>query len=152
MATEIERKFLVQGEDWRTSDPVLIIQGYLHRSPTHTIRVRVAGSKACLAIKTRPQGITRQEFEYPIPIEEAQALLKLALNPPVEKRRHIVSCGGHKWEIDEFLGANKGLVVAEIELETENTAFEKPSWVGSEVTHDPRYLNSNLSAKPYTTW
>lgn len=152
MATEIERKFLVKGEDWRQAKPMRLSQGYLNRDKERTVRVRIADDKAFLTIKGKTQGISRAEFEYGIPVADAQQLLKLSDGPIVEKWRHIVPHQGRKWEVDEFLGENAGLVVAEIELEQEDQAFEQPSWLGEEVTQDPRYSNSNLSANPYNRW
>lgn len=153
MATEIERKFLVNSDAWRDGQPgVLLQQGYLSRDPDRTVRVRVAGDAAFLTIKGRSEGISRVEFEYPVPVEDARALLALCLPPLIEKRRHEVRHGGHVWEIDEFLGANAGLIVAELELPAEDTAFEHPSWLGREVSDDPRYYNSNLSQVPFSAW
>ena len=153
MGIEIERKFLVVGEDWkRGQTPQLLSQGYLNRDKQRTVRVRIAGDEAWLTIKGRSQGATRAEFEYAIPLEDAQQLLALSDGPRVEKYRWRVPQGGLVWEVDEFLGENAGLVVAEIELSSEEQAFDKPAWVGAEVTDDPRYFNSSLSSRPYRSW
>ena len=153
MGQEIERKFLVTGDAWRTGQGKLIRQGYLHNEINGNVRVRVKGERAYLTIKSSTTGITRLEFEYEIPLEEANELLdKLCQKPLIEKIRHEVQVGGLKWEVDEFLGKNEGLVVAEIELENEEQGFPKPSWVGVEVSEDARYLNSNLVKNPYSKW
>ncbi len=152
MATEIERKFLVHGDSWRRSDAVLHAQGYLNRDQQRTVRIRVAGDRAWLTIKGRSVGASRLEFEYEIPLADAEQLLALSDGPLVRKRRHLVPWAGFTWEVDEFLGDNEGLVVAEIELDAEDQAFEKPDWVGEEVTGDPRYFNSSLATEPYRRW
>jgi adenylate cyclase len=152
MATEIERKFLVRGDEWRRGAAQRLRQGYLNRDPARTVRVRIAGKRAVLTIKGPGEGAARAEFEYRIPLREAQALLALCDRPPLEKNRYKVRHGGFTWEIDEFLGANAGLVVAEIELEDEQQPFGRPAWLSAEVTHDPRYLNSNLVELPYSRW
>jgi len=153
MAAEIERKFLVTSDAWRDGQSgVLLQQGYLSRDPDRTVRVRIAGEAAFLTIKGRSKGLTRSEFEYPLPLDEARELLALCLPPLIEKRRHEVLHGGHVWEIDEFSGDNAGLIVAELELPAEDTAFEAPPWLGREVSDDPRYFNSNLSQRPFTRW
>jgi len=152
MGTEIERKFLVEGTSWRQSSSVRLSQGYLNRDRHRTVRVRIAGDKAFLTIKSVPQGVTRAEFEYEIPVADAEQMLKLSDGPIVEKNRHVIVHDGSKWEVDEFLGDNAGLVVAEIELTSEDQSFSRPSWLGREVTHDSRYYNSNLAAHPYKQW
>ena len=153
MAKEIERKFLVKANAWRTDNGTLIRQGYMHNEVDGIVRVRTKGECAYLTIKGGTTGITRLEFEYEIPLEEANELLdKLCQKPLIEKIRHEVQVGGLKWEVDEFLGKNEGLVVAEIELENEEQGFPKPSWVGVEVSEDARYLNSNLVKNPYSKW
>ena len=151
MALEIERKFLVVGEAWKTAAGSRIAQGYLNLDPRRTVRVRVSDGAAWLTIKGLTVGATRLEFEYPIPIEDAEALLKLC-ESSVEKTRRRLEHAGRCWEVDEFHGDNAGLVIAEIELESETATVELPSWVGAEVTHDPRYFNSNLAARPYRAW
>lgn len=152
MPTEIERKFLVTGTGWRQPDPVRLCQGYLNRDKARTVRVRLAGKQGFLTIKGISQRASRTEFEYEIPAADAGELLKLCDGPVIRKLRHIVVHQGHKWEVDEFLGENAGLVIAELELEREDQPFERPSWLGREVTQDPRYYNSNLAAHPYSTW
>ncbi len=152
MAVEIERKFLVKGDAWRNDSGVLYRQGYLNRDKLRTVRVRIAGEAAFLTIKGKSTGATRAEFEYSIPIEDAQALLALCDGPLIEKTRYLVLHAGHRWEVDEFAGDNAGLVVAELELTSEDETFESPSWLGAEVTHDARYFNSNLATQPFCAW
>jgi adenylate cyclase len=152
MGTEIERKFLVQGTDWRHATSVPFSQGYLNRDKERTVRVRIAGDKAFLTIKGVTQGATRAEFEYEIPVADAEHLLKLSDGPIVQKNRYVVVYEGSRWEVDEFLGDNAGLVVAEIELSSEDQQFSRPPWLGREVTHDSRYFNSNLASHPYSNW
>ncbi|PKN76622.1 MAG: adenylate cyclase [Deltaproteobacteria bacterium HGW-Deltaproteobacteria-10] len=152
MATEIERKFLVQGDDWRAAQGVRFFQGYLNRDKERTVRVRIAGTQAFLTIKGISTGVTRSEYEYEIPVVDAEELLKICDGPLIEKTRHTVAYGGMIWEIDEFHGENEGLVVAEVELQKEDQYLERPGWLGQEVTGDPRYYNSNLSKDPYCTW
>jgi len=153
MGIEIERKFLVVGEDWkRGGTPQFLSQGYLNRDKQRTVRVRIAGDAAWLTIKGESKGATRAEFEYAVPVADAQQLLALCEGPRVEKNRWRMPHGGLVWEVDEFLGENAGLVVAEVELSSEDQAFDKPAWAGAEVTDDPRYFNSSLAAKPYSSW
>lgn len=152
MGIEIERKFLVLGDAWRQSAPQRLTQGYLNRDPARTVRVRVAGEQGFLTIKGRNSGATRAEFEYPVPLADAQALLALCEAPLIDKWRHRVPLGGLVWEVDEFLGDNAGLVVAEVELQREGQAIEPPAWLGVEVTDDPRYFNSALSQRPFSRW
>jgi adenylate cyclase len=153
MGKEIERKFLVTGEAWRKGEVSDYRQGYLSIDKQRTVRIRVAGDVAHLTVKGITEGATRAEYEYPIPVADAKSMLEtLCLRPLIEKRRYRIRHGGMTWEIDEFLGENAGLVVAEIELETVQQPFDKPSWVGEEVTSDPRYYNANLVTRPYTTW
>lgn len=152
MAVEIERKFRVTGDAWRNDSGVLYRQGYLNRDKLRTVRIRIAGSAAFLTIKGKSTGATRAEFEYPVPMDDAQALLALCDGPSIEKTRYIVLHAGHRWEVDEFAGDNAGLVVAELELSAEDEAFERPAWLGEEVTHDARYFNSNLATQPFCTW
>lgn len=152
MAIEIERKFLVVGTEWRTASPVFYSQGYLNSDKARTLRVRIAGEQAFLTIKGLSQGISRVEFEYEIPLVDARALLLLCEQPLIEKYRRRIHFEGFVWEVDEFLGVNHGLVVAEIELPAEDTPFTLPAWVGEEVTQDTRYFNSNLVRMPYSRW
>lgn len=152
MALEIERKFLVTGDGWRSAPSERLSQGYLCHEPERTVRVRIAGEQAWITIKGVTQGATRQEFEYPIPVGDAQALLALCGAGKIDKFRHRCVHAGKTWEVDAFLGDNQGLVVAEIELHSEDEAFDKPDWIGAEVTHDARYYNANLSTLPYLRW
>ena len=153
MAVEIERKFLVNGDEWRKQAvPHRIVQGFLSRDPDRIVRVRVAGDNAYLTIKGRANGLSRAEFEFPIEVSLAQDLLQICLPTIIEKSRHKLGWGGVTWEIDEFHGANSGLIVAEVELPQEDTAFEMPPWIGAEVSFDYRYTNSQLSEHPFTTW
>lgn len=154
MGVEIERKFLLDGEGWRgQGDAVLLRQGYLCSDPSRVVRVRVEGGQGTITIKGRSSGATRAEWEYPIPLDEANELLdRLCERPIIEKYRHRIARAGHVWEVDEFLGANAGLIVAEIELASEDEAFDRPDWLGAEVTHDARYFNSNLMRHPFTQW
>lgn len=152
MAIEIERKFLVIGDNWRAAPAVFFSQGYLNRDKARTVRVRIAGEQAFLTIKGVSVGASRAEFEYPIPLWDARELLALCEQPLIEKSRRQILYQGFVWEVDEFLGENLGLVVAEIELPSEDTDFARPDWVGEEVTADERYFNSNLSRTPFTRW
>jgi CYTH domain-containing protein len=153
MATEIERKFLVAGDAWRDGTAgVRIAQGYLSLDPDRTVRVRVAGQNAWLTIKGRTVGIVRSEFEYPIPQEDARALLGMCLPSVVDKTRYGRSFAGHLWEIDVFHGDNEGLILAEVELADEADSPLLPPWIGAEVSSDPRYYNSALAVHPYQEW
>lgn len=152
MPVEIERKFLVAGSEWKTATGTLYRQGYLSRNAGRTVRIRVAGEKAFLTIKGITQGISRAEFEYEIPLADAEELLKLCDGPLIEKTRHLVVEAGTTWEVDEFHGDNAGLVVAEVELDSEEETFARPDWLGREVTGDHRYSNSQLSVCPYREW
>lgn len=151
---EIERKFLLKpGVDWKPeTEGTTIKQGYLSIDPERVIRVRIAGSHAFLTIKGKVSGISRTEMEYEIPIPDAEVLLKLCLNSVVEKTRYKIDAGDLVWEVDVFEGDNKGLIMAEIELQNENQEFEKPAWIGEEVSFDKRYFNSYLSQTPYSKW
>lgn len=155
MAIEIERKFLVVDASWRRAaeSETLLMQGYLTNQAGVTVRVRVAGGQAFLTIKGATLGVRRSEFEYPIPVADATAMLhELAVSPPIEKTRHRVRAGDHVWDLDVFAGANEGLVMAEIELTAEDEVFEHPAWLGAEVSGDPRYYNVNLARHPYRNW
>jgi adenylate cyclase len=153
MGVEIERKFLLAGDGWRAlGEPVLLRQGYLCNEPARVVRVRIEGDAACITIKGKSSGATRGEWEYPIPLGDANELLALCEQPLVEKYRRKIEFGGNVWEIDQFLGANQGLVLAEIELSSEDQAFDKPDWIGEDVTHDKRYYNSNLVKHPFSSW
>lgn len=161
MAVEIERKFLLRNDAWRTQVVRVerMAQAYLNdvaalRDGRQNIsmRVRISADSAWLNLKSRDAGMSRQEFEYAIPMDDAQALLTLCVGGRVEKLRHHVEHAGHRWEIDEFLGDNDGLVVAEIELSSEDEVFERPDWLGLEVTDQPRYFNLALAEQPYMHW
>lgn len=153
MGTEIERKFLVTSDEWRgKAQSRRLVQGYLSRDPERTVRVRIDGDKAALTIKGKSAGATRAEFEYEIPLGDAELLLPLCLSPLIDKVRHIVIHEGHRWEIDEFAGDNAPLIVAELELSSEDEAFARPEWLGAEVTDDARYFNSQLAVHPYSRW
>ena len=154
MGVEIERKFLLAGDAWRTlGEPVLLRQGYLSSNPDRTVRVRIEGDQGTVTIKGRSVGATRGEWEYPIPLADAGELLeRLCEQPIIEKFRRRIVIGVHTWEVDEFIGANQGLVVAEIELDSEDQQFEQPDWIGEEVTTDRRYYNSSLIRNPYSSW
>ena len=161
MGIEIERKFLPVNDGWRAAAHrvVPMAQGYLNDlalvdsgAMQASVRVRIEGDAAFLNIKSRELGASRQEFEYPVPVADARALLKLCVGGLVEKHRHYVEHAGHLWEVDEFLGDNAGLVVAEIELDDAGEAFERPDWLGVEVTDDARYYNLALASRPYRDW
>lgn len=155
MALEVEHKFLLANDGWRTEvdHSVLYKQGYLSSSPLSSIRVRISDSQAWLNIKSATIGTHRQEFEYEIPLSDAHEILdQLCHKPLVEKMRHFVYRDPHVWEIDEFMGENQGLIVAEIELAAVGEAFAKPAWLGLEVTQDLRYYNNNLCKHPYKEW
>ncbi len=155
MADEIERKFLVNNDAWReqVNRSIHQVQGYLGSAETCSIRIRIAGDQANLYIKSATLGITRQEYDYPIPVDEAREMLdNLCIKPVIEKTRHFIHDGDHTWEVDEFAGDNDGLIVAEIELGSPDEAFHKPSWVGDDVSDDPRYYNVCLVEHPYKNW
>lgn len=154
MPTEIERKFLVKSEDWRSlANGKLYRQGYLSTKKGCTVRVRLVGNQGYLTIKGLTQGISRAEYEYPIPAEDAQAMLdNLCYRPLIEKTRYKIELAGLIWEVDEFVGENQGLIVAEVELTNENQIIELPDWIGKEVSDDPRYFNANLTQHPFSKW
>lgn len=155
MATEIERKFLVLNDSWRAgvAGQAHYRQGYLANSAGASVRVRVAGGKGYLNIKSMTLGVRRHEFEYLIPVAEAEEMLNhLCVGPLIEKVRYRVPYGDHLWEIDVFEGDNAGLLVAEIELQAEDECFELPPWAGEEVSHDSRYYNVCLAQHPYKEW
>ncbi|MCA1797685.1 MAG: CYTH domain-containing protein [Geobacteraceae bacterium] len=155
MGIEIERKFLLQHDGWRNhvESRTRLVQGYVSVNPEATVRIRIAGDSAFLTLKGKRSNYSAAEFEYPVPVEDAHEILKqMCVSAPIEKWRHIVEHRGHIWEIDEFLGANAGLYIAEIELESATTGFHQPDWLGEEVSHDPRYSNSFLAQNPYSTW
>lgn len=153
MAFEIERKFLVDTNKWiATDNGTKLIQAYLGLDPLPVIRIRIAGEKAVLTIKGPSRTISRPEFEYAIPVEDAYEMLKLAISEPVEKTRHKIQHEGFVWEVDVFSGKNNGLVIAEIELQSENQDFERPDWILEEVSGDARFFNSYLSEHPFQEW
>ena len=153
MPTETERKFLVIGTDWKVGAPGKeFSQGYLSQDPERSVRVRIAGDQAFLTIKGMSHGISRQEFEYPIPRDDASELLSLCLPAIISKTRYFVEINGHRWEVDEFHGDNQGLVIAEIELDNESDQVELPQWIGKEVSDDTRYYNVSLAKSPYSKW
>ncbi len=154
MGTEIERKFLVKDNSWRSLAPgVNYRQGYLNSAKERTVRVRTIDAKGFLTIKGITTGATRAEYEYEIPAADAEAMLNdLCEKPLIEKSRYKIDFGGFVWEVDEFYGENLGLIVAEVELQSEDQTFEKPEWIAEEVTGDPKYFNSNLISDPYLKW
>lgn len=154
MALEIERKFLVDRNLWKPEgEGVAYRQGYLSRVEDRVVRVRIAGDAAFLTIKGRSEKFSRLEFEYPIPVEDAETQLDLLCERPlIEKTRYEQKVGAHAWTVDVFTGENDGLVLAEIELSSEDESFERPAWLGEEVSDDPRYFNSNLSISPFAQW
>lgn len=154
MGKEIERKFLVNDYSYRLlTTGILYRQGYISTDPEKVIRVRIVGNGGYLTLKGLSKGAVRSEFEYEIPLSDAQELISLmCIGPIIEKTRYTMEYEGMTWEIDEFTGDNEGLCIAEIELESEDQAFLLPPWAGREVTHDPRYYNANLVNAPYKTW
>ena len=155
MATEIERKFLILNQDWQehTSSELHIVQAYLATNEFSSTRIRIQDDKANINIKSATLGISRTEFEYAIPVIDAQLIIdELCVKPVIEKTRYMVKHIQHTWEIDVFSGDNEGLIVAEIELSSPDEAFQKPSWLGEEVSHDKRYYNVCLVNFPYKNW
>lgn len=161
MGIEIERKFLVTGEGWRAAAHAVfpMAQGYINDmgaldrgDQNASVRVRIEGDVAALNLKSRTLGRSRQEFEYPIPLDDARALLALCVGGLIDKRRHLVHHEGLLWEVDEFLGDNAGLVVAEVELDDPDQPVPLPPWAGEDVTDQARYYNVALASHPYTRW
>jgi len=154
MATEIERKFLVHNDHWRplVERSMALRQGYLISDEHSSVRVRISDEEAFLNIKSATVGVSRLEFEYPIPVADAEEMLDKLCHHRLEKTRHLVQHEGHLWEIDEFHGANAGLIVAEVELQDAEEAYQLPAWAGEEVSEDIRYYNSRLAEQPYSTW
>ena len=154
MAIEIERKFLVKDDSWKAGrEGKRYSQGYLSRARGRTVRVRRVEEKGWFTVKGPGDGISRPEFEYEIPLSDARQMLEnLCIQPLIEKIRYLVPHGGMVWEVDEFLGENLGLVVAEIELAAADQPFDPPPWLGKEVSGDPRYYNSCLSREPFSSW
>jgi adenylate cyclase len=151
---EIERKFLVSGEGWRSlGTAVCYRQGYLLSDKNRTVRIRIAGDRGYITVKGGASGIARSEYEYEIPPQEAAEMLdNLCDRPLIEKTRTQISYRDLIWEVDEFLGENQGLVIAEVELQDADQAIELPEWIGQEVSNDSRYYNSNLVRHPFTRW
>jgi adenylate cyclase len=155
MATEIERKFLITNDSWRkdAEQGIQMIQGYMGSNEKSSIRIRVNGDSANLNIKSKTIGVQRSEYDYPIPLDEAKEILESLCDKPfIEKTRFHVMHDGHKWEVDEFFGDNKGLIVAELELDSVDERFTQPDWLGKEVSDDPRYYNICLVTHPYKDW
>lgn len=155
MGREIERKFLVKGGGWREAATrrTRMRQGYLSDGMSRSIRIRLEGDRAAINIKSSRDGIQRLEFEYPVPVEDAVAMLDhVALKPLIEKTRYEVPVGEHLWEVDVFEGDNSGLIVAEVELGAVDEVFERPEWAGEEVSHEHRYYNVSLRENPYKNW
>lgn len=154
MALEIERKFKVRNGSWKSSvaESVLMFQGYMCSDVHRAVRVRAAGDRAWLSVKSAISHLKRAEYEYEIPLADARELLKLCPRPPLEKVRHKLTHAGREWVIDEYRGENSGLVVAEIELEREDEAFAKPPWAGEDISADPRYLSACLYENPFSKW
>ena len=155
MAKEIERKFLLADDAWRNhvERSERMVQGYLNGEGPVSLRARIAGPRAWLNIKSRTLGISRDEFEYEIPLADAERMLgHLTTGPVIDKTRHFVRHGGLLWEIDEFHGENDGLIVAEVELEHVDQPFDRPAWLGEEVSHDARYYNVSLVKNPFSQW
>ena len=153
MPTEIERKFLVRDTSFlKGLTGSYIAQGYLSTDPERTVRVRIKDHQGFLTIKGKTDGISRIEFEYQIPLDEAKNLLDLCLPTIIEKERFLIPIGSHTYEVDLFKGDNQGLIIAEIELKNKDETFKKPDWLGKEVSHETQYFNSALSQKPYKKW
>jgi adenylate cyclase len=155
MSFEIERKFLVSGNDWQklATRQISLRQAYLAANGKSSIRIRIKGDGAAtLTVKSRPVDLRRLELEYDIPVLEAEALMQLRQGSIIEKVRHVIPCGDLAWEIDVFSGENLGLVIAEIELRHERQAIDLPPWIGAEITGQPQYYNSSLVQRPYSTW
>ena len=152
MAKEIERKFLVKDSWQPQSAGIKIAQGYLSTVPERTVRVRIKGEKGYLTIKGKNVGVSRAEYEYEIPRQDAEEMLQLAEQPILVKTRYLEQQGEFTWEVDVFSGENQGLVVAEIELPAEDAEFSRPAWLGQEVSGDVRYYNANLIKRPFSLW
>ena len=155
MAMEVERKFRVVGDAWRAevTGATRIVQGYIAQTGRATVRVRIKGERAFLTLKGASQGISRREFEYEVPLDDAEAMLaELVTGPVVDKVRHLVGVGAHTWEVDVFAGDNAPLVMAEVELGGPDEPFVRPEWAGRDVSEDPRYYNANLAREPYSQW
>jgi len=154
MAIEIERKFLVNGDKWRSlGTGITYCQGYICTKKEAVVRVRIVGDRGYITIKGLSVGNSRAEFEYPIPLSDAQTMLETMCEQPlIEKTRYLIKHGELMWEVDEFFGENAGLIIAEVELTAEDQVIELPEWVGMEVSHDARYFNANLNKYPFSKW
>ncbi|HLW14700.1 MAG TPA: CYTH domain-containing protein [Flavobacteriaceae bacterium] len=156
MAYEIERKFLVTNTDFikEASSKEYIVQSFLNRNPDRTVRIRIKDDKAFITVKgvSNAEGTTRREWEYAIPVSDAKEMLKICEEGAIEKWRYLIPVGNHIFEVDIFEGENEGLIVAEVELGSETESFQKPAWLGEEVTGNLSYYNSNLSQHPFTKW
>jgi adenylate cyclase len=154
MGIEIEKKYLVKNDSWRLlAEGIKYKQGYLNMDKERTVRVRTIQGKGFLAVKGITKEGTKREFEYQIPLADAETLLdEFCEKSFIEKNRYKIPFGGVVWEVDEFFGENEGLIVAEVELDDKAQVFDKPVWIGAEVTGDPRYFNSNLIKDPYSKW
>ncbi|MCG8577438.1 MAG: CYTH domain-containing protein [Flavobacteriales bacterium] len=154
MGVEIERKFLIKDDSWRekATDANDIKQGYLNSVAERTVRVRISRGKGILTIKGKNDNLSRLEYEYEIPLKDAESLIDLCEKPIIEKTRHSYFRANHHWEIDVFKGENEGLIVAEVELESEEEELQLPEWIGEEVSNDSRYYNSSLITNPFVNW
>ncbi len=154
MAVETERKFLLKNNDWRllVSAQRQIMQGYLNSEPERTVRVRISDGQGIITIKSKSEGLSRAEYEYNIPVADAREMMALCEKPIIEKTRHLLTFENKLWEIDEFDGDNKGLIVAEVELESERETPTLPYWLGEEVSYDKKYFNASLIQHPYCQW
>ena len=154
MGLEIERKFLLKNNSWKKEikETIFIRQGYLNSKVERTVRIRIQGEQGVLTIKGKNQNVTRKEFEYQIPLDDALHLISMCEKPVIEKTRFLISSNRCTWEIDVFDGENKGLVIAEIELSSEEESFDIPNWLGKEVSSESKYYNSSLITNPYSKW
>lgn len=153
MGIEIERKFLVINDGWRSqASGVFYCQGYVAKTEGVTVRIRVIGNQGFVTLKGKTKNYSRPEFEYPIPLEDAQEMMRLWCDYVVEKNRYRIPMGNLVWEVDEFKGLNEGLVIAEVELEHPDQPVPLPDWVGTEVSHQSQYFNSSLAQSPYREW
>jgi adenylate cyclase len=154
MGLEIERKFLIKNDSWKNEikKTISIRQGYLNSEVERTVRIRIQGERGVLTIKGKNQNVTRKEFEYQIPLDDALNLLSMCEKPIIEKTRFLIPSNRSTWEIDVFDGENKGLVIAEIELTSEEESFDIPNWLGEEVSSESKYYNSSLITNPYGNW
>ena len=153
MPKEIERKFLLTNDEWRkNAEGESYKQGYLSTVAERSVRIRIKSNKGFLTVKGKTTGFTRHEFEYEIPADDAEQMLTMCVQPIINKIRYKIKYDEHTWEIDEFFGENQGLILAELELESEEQIFSKPPWIGNEVTGAPRYYNASLVQNPFSKW